>query len=144
VILVDANLLIYAHSSSFTQHAAARAWLDEQINGVAQVGLPWICLLAFLRITTNPRLFPRPNPIAKAWEQVSTWLACDNVWVPPPTERHAAILAGLLAQGSIRGDLVTDAHIAALAIEHGLLLYSTDSDFGRFANLKWINPLAEA
>jgi toxin-antitoxin system PIN domain toxin len=141
VILVDANLLIYAHSSNFPQHVAAREWLDEQINGLAQVGLPWPCLLAFLRITTNPRMFARPNPMAKAWEQVSAWLACEPVWTPGPTERHAGVLAALLAQQGVRGDLVSDAHLAALAIEHGLTLCSADNDFSRFANLRWLNPL---
>jgi len=142
VILVDANLLIYAHSSNFSQHAAARQWLDEQINGLVQVGLPWACLLAFLRVTTNPRMFSRPHPMAKAWEQVSAWLACETVWTPGPTERHADVLAALLAQPGVHGNLVPDAHLAALAIEHGLTLCSADDDFARFANLRWINPLA--
>jgi toxin-antitoxin system PIN domain toxin len=143
VILVDANLLIYAHSSNFPQHTAAREWLDEQINGVVQVGLPWVCLLAFLRVTTNPRMFPRPHPMAKAWEQVSAWLACETVWMPGPTERHAGVLAALLAQPGIHGNLVSDAHLAALAIEHGLTLCSADGDFARFASLRWLNPLVE-
>jgi uncharacterized protein len=142
VILVDANLLIYAHSNNFSQHPAARDWLDEQINGSAQVGMPWACLLAFLRITTNPRLFERPHAMAKAWEQISAWLDCDTVWIPGPTERHAGVLAGLLSQPGIHGNLVSDAHLAALAIEHGLILCSADGDFSRFADLKWINPLA--
>jgi uncharacterized protein len=141
VILVDANLLIYAHSSNFAQHAAARDWLDEQINGSGRVGLPWPSLLAFLRITTNPRMFPRPNPMAKAREQVSGWLACETVWTPQPTERHATVFATLLTQAGVHGNLVSDAHLAALAIEHGLTLCSADGDFARFANLKWINPL---
>lgn len=144
MILVDANILIYAHSANFAEHAVAREWLDKQINGAARVGLPWPSLSAFLRITTNPRMFPRPNPMAKAWEQVLDWLACDTVWTPQPTERHATVLGTLLTQAGVHGNLVSDAHLAALAIEHGLTLCSADHDFARFANLKWVNPLAEA
>ena len=142
MILVDANLLIYADSTNFAQHSAARKWLDEQINTSVRIGLPWACLLTFLRVTTNPRVFPRPHSMAEAWEQVSGWLACETVWIPTPTERHTGILAGMLAQPGVHGNLVSDAHLAALAIEHGLTLCSADGDFARFANLKWINPLA--
>jgi len=143
VILVDANLLIYAYSSNFAQHATARDWFDSQINGLTRVGLPWASLLAFLRVITNPRIFPRPLPMAKAWDQVSGWLACETVWVPAPTERHAGVLATLLAQPGVHGNLVPDAHLAALAIEHGLTLCSADGDFARFSSLRWINPLME-
>jgi uncharacterized protein len=141
VILVDANLLIYAYSSNFAQHTAARKWFDRQINESARVGLPWASLLAFLRVTTNPRMFTRPLSMAKALDQVSVWLACETVWVPGPTERHAGVLAALLAQPGVYGNLVSDAHLAALAIEHGLTLCSADGDFARFASLKWHNPL---
>jgi uncharacterized protein len=99
--------------------------------------------MAFLRVTTNPRLFPRPLSMAKAWDQVSVWLACETVWTPAPTERHAGVLATLLAQPGVHGNLVTDAHLAALAIEHGLTLCSADGDFARFSSLRWINPLVE-
>ena len=143
MILVDANLLIYAYSSNFAQHATARDWFDSQINGLTRVGLPWASLLAFLRVITNPRIFPRPLPMAKAWDQVSGWLACETVWVPAPTERHAGVLATLLAQPGVHGNLVPDAHLAALAIEHGLTLCSADGDFARFSSLRWINPLVE-
>src|SRR5205823_5205068 len=90
LILVDANILIYARVSSLPQHQAARDWLDRQLNGVPRVGLPWASLLAFLRIVTNSRMFEHPEPIAEAWNQVVDWLRCDTVWVPQPTERHAA------------------------------------------------------
>jgi toxin-antitoxin system PIN domain toxin len=142
VILIDANLLIYAYSSNFPQHAVARAWLDQQINGSARVGLPWASLLAFLRITTNPRMFSHPVPMSKAWVQVGDWLACETVWVPAPTERHSSVLGNLLAQRNVLANLVSDAHLAALAIEHGLTLCSADGDFARFTSLKWHNPLA--
>lgn len=142
MILVDANLLIYAHVSTFPQHERARNWLDEQMNGVAPVGLPWPSLLAFLRLVTNPRLFENPELITDAWEQVVAWLNCDPSWIPQPTERHSQILGGLLAGPGVHANLVPDAHLAALAIEHGLILCSTDGDFGRFPGLRWRNPLA--
>jgi toxin-antitoxin system PIN domain toxin len=141
VILLDANLLIYAHVASFRQHPTSRAWLDAQLGGTTAVGFPWPSLLSFLRIVTNPRVFEQPEPISQAWQQVTEWLGCENAWIPQPGDRHAEILAGLLADPSVRANLVHDAHIAALAIEHGLQLCSTDGDFGRFAGLRWTNPL---
>ena len=143
MILVDANLLIYAHVGSFKQHETAREWLDHQLNGATPVGLPWESLLAFLRIVTNPRVFDRAEPIADAWEQVRGWLSCEPVWVPQPTERHADVLSGLLVQSGVYANLVPDAHFAALALEHGLTVCSTDSDFSKFKNLKWLNPLID-
>ena len=140
--LVDANLLVYAHVRDFGQHAQARAWLDQQLNGTARVGLPWPSLLAYLRIVTNPRIFARPERMADAWAQVSAWLGQDNVWVPKPTNRHAHVLGELLLGGGVQGNLVPDADLAALALEHGLTLCSTDGDFGRFTGLRWLNPLA--
>jgi toxin-antitoxin system PIN domain toxin len=141
VILVDANVLVYAHVSSFTQHNRARDWLDQQLNGVAPVGLPWASLLAFLRLVTNPRVFERPEPITDAWRQVLAWLDCETVGIPQPAERHAELLGQLLAMPGVQANLVPDAHLAALAIEHGLMLCSTDSDFARFPGLRWLNPL---
>ena len=142
MILVDTNLLLYAHVRSFPQHDAARAWLDGQLSGNTPVGLPWMSLLGFLRIVTNPRVFQRPAPMAQAWEQVSDWLDCDVAWVPQPTERHRDVLESLLGGTGIQANLVPDAHLAALAIEHGLTLFSTDSDFARFPKLRWRNPLS--
>ena len=142
MILVDANILVYASNVESDQHAAARAWLDQQINGTAPVGLPWASLLAFLRLATNARVFRSPLAMAVAWQQVSRWLAAETVWTPEPTERHAALLGTLLALPGVHGNLVPDAHLAALAIEHGLNLCSTDGDFARFRGLQWRNPLA--
>jgi uncharacterized protein len=142
VILVDANILIYSHVKSFAQHERARHWLDEQINGTTGVGMPWESLLAFLRLVTNARVFEHPESIAHAWQQVRDWLACDSVWIPQPTERHAAVLDELLSQPGVHANLVPDAHLAALAIEHGLTLCSTDGDFARFQILRWLNPIA--
>jgi uncharacterized protein len=142
VILVDANILIYATNAEADQHAESHKWLDGKIGGTAPVGLPWPSLLAFLRIATNPRAFRRPLTMAAAWDQVSTWLSAEPVWTPEPTERHAAVLGQLLGLPGVYGNLVTDAHLAALAIEHGLTLCSTDGDFARFPKLTWLNPLS--
>lgn len=142
MILIDANLLVYAHVSSFAQHEQAREWLDGQLNGAAPVGLPWESLLAFVRFVTNPRVFERPEPIMHAWGQVLEWLDCETAWIPQSTERHADVLGELFAIPGVHANLVPDAHLAALALEHGLMLCSADSDFARFPALRWHNPLA--
>lgn len=142
MILIDANLLVYAHVSSFAQHEQAREWLDGQLNGAAPVGLPWASLLAFVRLVTNPRVFERPEPITDAWGQVLAWLDCETAWIPQSTERHADVLGKLFAIPGVHANLVPDAHLAALAMEHGLMLCSADSDFARFPALRWQNPLA--
>ena len=142
MILVDANLLVYAQVNSFAQHDAACGWLDAQLNGSSPVGLPWHSLFAFLRIVTNPRVFQRPESRVDAWKQVAAWLDCEVAWIPEPTDRHREVLGSLLAGAGMQANLVPDAHLAALAIEHGLILCSTDGDFGRFLNLRWENPLA--
>lgn len=141
MILVDINLLLYAHVKRAPQHQAARAWLDGQLNGAARVGLPWLCLLGFMRIVTNPRATAPVETMANALAQVRAWLSRENVWSPQPTDRHAEVLAPLLTGAPVTRDLTSDAHLAALAIEHGLTLCSADSDFARFPNLRWTNPL---
>ncbi|MBV8714765.1 MAG: PIN domain-containing protein [Chloroflexi bacterium] len=143
MILVDANLLVYSHVASFPQHSRARDWLDEQLTGTTRVGLPWPSLLAFLRLVTNPRMFARPEPIAAAWAQVQAWLECDVAWIPQPGEDHTRLLAEQLTLPGVLANLVPDAHLAALAIEHGLTLCSTDGDFARFPRLRWSNPLSD-
>jgi uncharacterized protein len=142
MILLDANLMVYAHVASTAHHAAAHRWLDGQLNGNAQVGLPWPSLLAFVRLVSNPRVFAHPLTVAAAWAQVVDWLEVPVVWIPSPTERHQQILGRLLDGVGFRPNLVPDAHLAALAIEHGLTLMSADGDFARFAGLRWQNPLA--
>jgi len=140
VILVDANLLIYASAPAMKEHAEARAWLDEKLNGSSRVGLPWPSLMTFLRLIANPRVFDPPARLTDAWNQVERWLSLDCVWIPSPTERHPEVLNRVLAQTGERADLVPDAHLAALAIEHGLTLCSSDGDFARFSGLRWENP----
>lgn len=141
MILVDANLLVYAHVAALPQHDTARAWLDERLNGTAPVGLPWPSLLSFIRLISNPRVFERPATVMDAWRQVEAWLDCPSVWIPLPMDRHRELLGLLLARTAGRANLVPDAHLAALAIEHGLILCSTDGDFARFPELRWENPL---
>ncbi len=142
MILVDANLLVYAAAPQLPQHPAARAWLDARLNGEARVGLPWASLLAFLRLVTDPRVFEPAAGMAEAWRQMEEWLEQPTVWIPQPTERHAEVLGRLLSESGGAARLVPDAHLAALAIEHGLELCSNDGDFARFRGLRWSNPLA--
>jgi len=143
VILIDANLLIYAHFTIFPQHARTREWLDTQLSNHVRVGMPWDSLLAFLRITTNRRSFSNALSIDGAWKQVRGWLDQPSVWIPEPTAQHAEILGELLLESRAAGDLVPDVHLAALAIEHGLTLCTNDRDFARFPKLRWMNPLTE-
>jgi toxin-antitoxin system PIN domain toxin len=142
VILVDANLLIYAYDPSAPQHARAQAWLEAQFTGSASVGLPWATILAFVRVSTNPRLRQPAVPLADAWRAAQSWLDLPPVWIPDPTERHRTVLGDMLGHSGAGANLVTDAHLAALAIEHGLILCSTDGDFARFPGLRWQNPIA--
>ena len=141
MILVDANILIYATDPRSEWHRKARTWLDAQLSGETQVGLAWESLLAYMRVATNPRIYERPQSVSTAWQHVEEWLDCERVWIPVPGGGHRAILAGLL--GSLGGGhkLIPDAHLAALAIEHGLALCSSDGDFARFQGLSWVNPL---
>ena len=142
MILVDANVLLYAANRAAPEHEQARSWLDERLNDTVRVGLPWPSLLAVVRIATNPAIVRHPVRPAEAWRQIKEWLARDVVWIPLPTAQHAEVLEGLLELPVMTSRLVPDAHLAALAIEHGLTLCSTDGDFARFPGLKWVNPLA--
>jgi len=140
MILLDANLLVYANVQSFPQHTAAKAWLDDRLNGSTGVGLPWPSLLAFVRLTSNPRIFHRPVSVGAAWQQVSAWLDLPPTWTPEPTDRHRGILESLVPDAA-KANLIPDAHLAALAMEYGLVLQTTDRDFARFRGLRWENPL---
>lgn len=140
-MLLDANLLLYAVQQGAKQHEATSTWLTEQLNGSRRVGLPWQSLGAFLRIATHPRAFQRPLSPVSAWERVTDWLAAPVAWIPQPGPEHGRILGELLSDHDVRGNLVPDAMLAALAIEHGVALCSADTDFARFRGLRWENPL---
>jgi len=142
VILLDANILLYAYDTRSPQHVAARGWLERQLSGVAPVLFPWHTLTAFLRIVTNPRAVFTPLSMVEASECVDAWLARSVSRLALPTERHWQVLRGLLIDAQAPAALVPDAHLAALAIEHGAVLYSTDRDFARFPGLTWEDPLA--
>jgi toxin-antitoxin system PIN domain toxin len=142
VILVDANVLIYAGNRDAIEHPRAKSWLDDRLSGPARVGLPWPSLLAFVRVLSNPVIVRTPMPFAVAWQHVHDWLANDVAWIPIPGDRHAEILGSLMTMPLMSSRLVSDAHLAAPAIEHGLTLCSTDGDFAKFPGLKWENPLA--
>lgn len=142
MILLDANLLLHAYNSSSQQHSAARRWLEEILSGTRPVRFAWVTILAFLRIGSNPRAFPYPLSPAEASEIVSSWLERPMVAVLIPGERHWSILSGLLIAHQARGPLAMDAHLAALAIEHGATLCTTDRDFARFPDLSVFNPLS--
>ena len=140
-MLLDANLLLYAVHERSAQHDAAAAWLTEQLNGPRRIGLPWQSLAAFLRISTHQRAFGRPLDPAVAWERVSDWLAAPASWIPTPGPDHARLLGALVVRHDVRGNLIPDAQLAALAIEHGVAVCSTDTDFARFTEIRWSNPL---
>ena len=141
MILVDANLLLYAYNTTAVQHEASRRWLENVLSGSDPVGLAWASLWAFIRISTTPRVFQRPLSTGEAHDAVSEWLRRPNVAVAEPGERHLEILRRLMDDGQASGALVTDAALAAIAIEHGATLFSTDRDFSRFAELDWNNPI---
>ncbi len=140
-MIVDANLLLYARNASDARHEAARRFLEDVLNGPRRVGLPWQSLTAFVRIATHPRVFAKPLSAAAAADQVQQWLAAPAAWVPVPGDRHAEALLPLLRQLRLTGPLVSDGHLAALAIEHGTGIWSTDADFARFPGLRWEDPL---
>ena len=140
-MLLDANLLLYAVDRASDQHAAAAAWLTRILNGTTRVGIPWQTIGAFLRIVTHPRVTTRPLTGAEAWAHVEAWLASDPAWIPPASERTAAVYGELAGSVPVTGNLVPDAMLAALALEHGLTVMTADTDFARFPNVRWENPL---
>jgi hypothetical protein len=144
VILVDANLLIYALNKDLPQHKPARTWWEEALSGSGSVGLPWVSLMAFMRICTSPRIFDSPLSPERTIGFVDEWLSRQNVRMVTPGVGHWAILKNLIRQAGTAGNLTTDAHIAALALEHGCTICSADNDFKRFSGVTHINPLADA
>lgn len=141
MILVDANILLYAENKQSPVNDRAKSWWDEQLNGETPVCLCWTILSAFIRIATNSRVFEHPLSLSSAVNRVQSWLDQPSVHLIYPTENHWATLRVLLIEGQAVANLVTDAHLAALAVTHGCVLYSTDADFSRFSRLKWKNPL---
>ena len=140
--LTDVNLLLYAVDSSSPRYAAAREWLESQLSGVETFGFPVAVLLAFVRLSTQPRIFSRPLAPAEAFDVVEGWLAQPCATMVSPGDRHLFLVRELLEPLGAAGNLVSDAHLAALAIEHGAELCSADTDFARFRRLRWSNPLA--
>jgi len=138
----DINVLVHAYNSESRVHHAARPWLEGLLNGTDPVGLSWVTMLGFIRITTHRQILARPLSPEAACAHVQSWLARSVVSVLHPGERHAEILFGLLGKLGTAGNLTTDAHLAALCIEHQAELHSTDADFSRFSGLRWRNPFA--
>jgi toxin-antitoxin system PIN domain toxin len=141
-MLLDANLLLYAVHREARHHAAASEWLTAQLNGPRRVGFPWQSVAAFVRLSTHPRVFERPLAPTTAWKLVTDWLSTPVAWAPQPGPGYQQLLGELIDAHEVRGNLVPDAMLAALAIEHGLTLYSADTDFARFRELRWENPLS--
>ena len=140
-MVVDANVLLYAVDETAPHHRAAAAWLSSALSGARRVGLPWQTIGAFVRIVTHPRAASHPLSASAAWRFVDDWLGADVVWIPPATERTAHVLGDLLRRHHVTGNLVSDAQLAALAIENGVAVVSADSDFARFSEVEWVNPL---
>ncbi|AKS43199.1 type II toxin-antitoxin system VapC family toxin [Wenzhouxiangella marina] len=143
MIVPDVNLLIYAVNEDAPQHDRARRWLEEALSGTSPVGLPWLVIIAFLRLSTHPRIFESPLPTDTALRLVNGWLAQPCARAIEPGERHWLILSQLLRDSGTAGNLSNDAHLAAIAIEHDACLHSADHDFRRFAGLRCHNPLSD-
>ncbi len=141
-MLVDVNLLVYAADMRSRFNPAAREWLLGQLNGSRRVGLPWQSLASFFRLATHPRASDHPLSPTEAWETVSAWLESPAAWIPEPGPGYAAIFGELLLRYELTGNLVPDAQLAALALEHGLTVCSADTDFARFTEVSWTNPVA--
>jgi uncharacterized protein len=141
LIIVDANLLIYAYNRGSSRHIAARAWVEKLLSGSEPVGLPWQTISSFVRIMTNIRLPGERFTAQEAAEIVERWLEQPNVQALAPGEQHWPLFRKMLLEGQAPGPLVSDAHLAALTIECGGVLHTTDRDFARFPGLRWANPL---
>jgi uncharacterized protein len=141
VTIVDANILIYAYNPKAPHHEAAAAWLEALFDGSDLIGLPWLVIWAFLRISTNTQLGAPTSAVASAFQRVGEWLAHPKIVLLQPGSRHLELLERLVTDGQANGPLLSDAALAALALENGATLASTDRDLSRFPNLRWINPL---
>jgi toxin-antitoxin system PIN domain toxin len=139
--LVDTNLLVYAHVPALAQHAPARRWLEQSLSEDEAVGLAWASVLGFLRVVTNPRIFRVPLLVDRAVAVVDDWLEQQAVEIILPTPRHWSTLRQMLTAGQAGGPMATDAHLAALSLEHGATVYTTDRDFSRFPGVRVVNPI---
>lgn len=140
MLIVDANVLLYAVNRDSPRHTEAKAWLEDHLVGAEPVAFAWIALLAFVRVSTLPGLAPNPLPVADALDLVDDWLGAPASITVHPTSRHAAVLGGLLREAGTAGNLTSDAHLAALAIEHGATVCSFDRDFARFTGVRRVIP----
>jgi hypothetical protein len=143
VVIPDANILLYSYFADSPQHPETNVWLEQQFAGRETIGLTWFSVWAFVRIGSNPRVFPRPPSIAALFDRLDEWLSLPNVVVVHPGPRHRHLLERLIVESGATGALVSDAALAAIAIEHAATLASTDRDFRRFSGLRWINPLED-
>jgi hypothetical protein len=142
VKLLDVNLLLYAVDETSPRHDSARGWLEQTLSGPETVAFAWVVLLAFLRLSTHAAVFSRPLDADEALDLIDEWLTQPCVTVVAPTDRHSAVLRDMLRSLGTAGNLTTDAHLAALAVEHGAQLCSCDADFSRFSGVRWIDPLS--
>ncbi|MES2562899.1 MAG: type II toxin-antitoxin system VapC family toxin [Pseudomonadota bacterium] len=140
--IVDLNILLYAVNSGSQRHDIARRWWESAINGEETIGLAWVVLLGFLRLSTNARIFPRPFTPETAAARIDTWLALDNVQIVREKDNHWEVLTPLIHSTGTAGNLTTDMHLAALAMSRDAVIVSCDTDFARFKGLRWENPLA--
>lgn len=139
-MILDVNVLLYAIDRTSPHHEPVRSWLAHALTGPTRVGFPWQTIGGFVRISTHPRVFDRPLTTARAWEALDGWLASPVAWVPPTGERTVELLRTLMLDSQTSGPRTTDAQLAALAMEHGVPVASTDSDFARFPGVRWIDP----
>ncbi len=144
MILPDVNVLVHAHNADSTVHEAARSWWAACLAGTQGIGLAWVTILGFLRITTNRRAVARPLPVRDVTDQIQTWLDLPHVHIAQPSATHFVRLRAELERLGTAANLTTDAHLAVLAMERGYILYSTDADFARFSDLRWVNPCKQA
>jgi toxin-antitoxin system PIN domain toxin len=142
-VLIDANLLIYSVDTESPFHARTSSWFTGLLAGSGRVALPWSSIGAFLRIMTHPRITAAPLTTVQAWRCVENWLSAEPVWVPPATERTLTILGRVMTEANVTSNLVPDAMVAALAIENGIEVATADTDFGRFREVRWVNPLTD-
>lgn len=140
-MILDVNVLLIARNSSARGHEHVSAWLSKALNGPTRIGLPWATIMSFLRISTSHRIFPVPLSPSAAMQQVQEWLGAPAAWTPRETDAHTQVLGDLIERHRLSGNLMPDAHLAALAIEHGVAVCSTDGDFARFTEIAWHNPL---